>query len=98
MVAANAAVRTVGLPALDLWESVLKRHVVLNLIEDNERTYQIIKTGKNPTMRYLTRTHGVHVSWLHDLFTRKIFGVTYTRTESQCADVFTKTFGDVVKW
>ena len=71
---------------------------MLNLIEDNESTYQIIKTGKNPTMRHLTRTHGVHVSWLHDLWERKIFGVTYTRTEAQCADVFTKTFGDVVKW
>ena len=98
MVAANTGVRTVGIPSLDLWESVLKRHVVLNLIEDNESTYQIIKTGKNPTMRHLTRTHGVHVSWLHDLWERNIFGVTYTRTEAQCADVFTKTFGDVVKW
>lgn len=28
----------------------------------------------------------------------KVFGVTYTRTETQCADVFTNTFGDVVKW
>ena len=67
MVAANTAVRTVGIPSLDMWESVLKRHVVLNLIEDNESAYQIIKTGKNPTMRHLTRANGVHVSWFHDL-------------------------------
>ena len=98
MVAANTAVRTVGIPSLDLWESVLKRHVVLNLISGNESTYQIIKTGKNPTMRHLTRTHGVHVSWLHDLWEWMIFGVTYTRTEARCADVFTKTFGVVAKW
>ncbi len=58
MVAANTAVRTVGIPSLGVWESALKRHAVLNLIEDNESTYQIIKIRKNPTMRHLTRTHG----------------------------------------
>ena len=97
MVATNTAVRTVAIKSLDLWESVLKQLVVLNLIEDNESTNQTIKTGKNPAMRHLTRTHGVHVSWLHDLWKRNIFGVTNTRTEAQCADVFTKTFGDIVK-
>lgn len=71
---------------------------MLQLIEDNENTYHSFKTGKNPTMRHLTRTHGVHVSWLHDLITRNICGVAYTRTEAQCAHVFINTFGDVVKW
>ena len=81
-----------------LWEFASKRrHVVRNLIEDNESTSQIIKAGENPTMRHLTRTHGAHVSWLHDLWGRQISGVTYTRTDAQCADVFTNTFGDVVK-
>ena len=36
IVSAGHAVRTVGMPALDLWETVLKRSVQLTLIEDNE--------------------------------------------------------------
>jgi len=98
IVSANFAVRTIGLPALDLWETVFERSVALTLIEDNESTAAIIRTGRNPTMRHLSRTHGVNVSWLHDLYERKKFGVVYTRTEAQCADVFTKTFRELPKW
>ena len=43
IVSANHAVRTVGIPSLDLWEGILQRAVVLLLLEDNESTYQIIK-------------------------------------------------------
>ena len=74
-------------------EALLERHIVLQLIEDNESTFHMLKTGTNPTMRHLGRTHRVHVLWLHNLSTRKRFGVTYTRAEAKCADVFTKTFG-----
>ena len=98
IVSANHAVRTVGLPSLDLWEGVLHRSVVLLLLEDNESTFQIIKTGRNPTMRHITRTHGVNVSWLHDLYQKGAFQMMYTRTESQCADIFTKSFRDALKW
>ena len=49
-------------------------------------------------MRHITRTHGVNVSWLHDLYTKGTFEMMYTRTESQCADIFTKTFRDAHKW
>ena len=34
IVSANFAVRTIGLPALDLWETVFERSVALTLIED----------------------------------------------------------------
>ena len=68
MVSANSAIRLMGLPCLELWEVVLGRKVALDLIEDNESTVQILKTGKNPTMRHMSRTHGVNVMWLHDLY------------------------------
>ena len=45
IVASNTAVRTAGLPALDLWESVPTRHIVIQLVEDDESTYHIIKIG-----------------------------------------------------
>ena len=83
---------------MDLWETVLGRSVPLTLIEDNESTAAIIRTGRNPTMRHLLRTQGVSVAWLHDLYVKKAFGVVYSRTEAQCADVFTKTFRELPKW
>ena len=98
IVSANLAVRTIGLPALDLWETALRRSVQLTLIEDNESTAAIIRSGRNPTMRHLSRTQGVNVSWLHDLYSKKAFGVVYTRTEAQCADIFTKSFRELPKW
>ena len=88
IVSANLAVRTIGLPALDLWETALRRSVMLTLIEDNESTAAIILPGKSPTMRHLSRTHGVNVSWLHDLYAEQAFGVIFTRTEAQCADLW----------
>ena len=67
-------------------------------MEDNQSTIQIIKTGRNPTMRHMSRTHGVNVSWLHDLYDKKQFSIKYTRTDAQSADIFTKAFKDAEKW
>ena len=36
--------------------------------EDNQAMIRVIETGKNPTMRYLHRTHRVSVAWLHEVF------------------------------
>ena len=35
--------------------------------EDNQAMIRVVATGKNPTMRYLVRTHRVSVAWLHDV-------------------------------
>ena len=98
IVSANEAIRRVGIPALDIWEIALERTVPLTLIEDNESTVCIIKSGRNPTMRHLSRTQGINIGWLHDLYKKELFNVMYSRTEAQCADVFTKCFKDLPKW
>ena len=92
--AADVAARSIGLPQLDLWSSLAKS----SNLEDNESTYQIIKTGRNPTMRHISRTHGVNIQWPHDVYTKGDMNMIYTRTEAQCADIFIKNFRDVQKW
>ena len=92
IVAANPGVRTIGTPAIDLWEVLLGWLVAMNLMEDNESTFQIIKTGKNPTMRHISRTHGVNIQWLHDAYQRQLFGMKIAKTDEQVADIFTKHF------
>mgnify|MGYP001407813720 CR=1 FL=1 len=58
IVAADAAVRTVGIPALDLWETILGRVPEMKLLEDNQATDRIIQTGKFPTLRHVKRSMG----------------------------------------
>jgi hypothetical protein len=71
-VAADVAVRVEGLPALSLWEVIwfsagLKPGPErLKFREDNAAAIQILKTGRNPTIRHMGRTHKVCLRWLHD--------------------------------
>jgi len=51
IVAAAAAIRTVGLPALDLWDvifsSIAGRKATMKFFEDNTATIAIIRSGRN---------------------------------------------------
>ena len=47
IVAANAAVRLEGLPALQLWDVILERKVIATLLEDKQATMHFLKSGKN---------------------------------------------------
>ena len=59
---------------------------------------RICETGKNPTMRYLHRTHGVSVEWLHETFkSKKYLDLVYETTDRMCADIYTKAFTDNAK-
>ena len=68
------------------------------LLEDNQACLQIIKTGKNPTMRHITRTHGVNTRWLHGRAESKTILPVYCDTHEQAADIFTKAFSSVPTW
>ena len=70
----------------------------MTLMEDNESTFQIIKTGKNPTMRHISRTHGVNVQWLHDAYTKRLFNMKVTKADEQVADIFTKHMPENNNW
>ena len=48
-----------GIPGLVLWEEIKGQAVSLTVAEDNQAAVRIIISGKNPNMRYLSRTQGV---------------------------------------
>ena len=64
-----------------------------------------MKTGRNPTMRHIGRTHGNCIAWLSERF-RGIAGtdrtpdfkMTLCPTEYMSADIFTKFFTVKDKW
>ena len=69
--AADFALRLCGLLALDLWHKLLSHKPGLVFHDDNQAMIRVVETGRNPTMRYISRTHGVSVAWLHERFGTK---------------------------
>ena len=98
IVAADHAVRTTGLPGLQLWEALLGRPLQVMFMEDNEATIRIISTGKSQAMRHVGRTHRVDLAFLHEAKENKHIIVNPCPTDYMCADIFTKTFSNKQKW
>ncbi len=60
--------------------------------EDSQATIQMSVTGRNKQFRHAGRTHGVQLSWLHDIFQPPPdLALKYLETAGQCADIFTKS-------
>ena len=89
LVAADYGLRTDGLPALSLWRVLFLHQPPLLFHEDNPAMIRVATTGKNPTMRYLARTHRVSVAWLHEVCQMKEIRMVYEETRQMCADMFT---------
>ena len=98
IVAADLAVRSLGLPAKVLLEFVLNHEFRMVLLEDNQATIKIIKNGKSQTLRHLSRTHHINICWLAELVRDKELEVEYIITTLQAADMFTKAFTNLQKW
>ena len=62
LVAADVSLRTEGFPMLDLWKPFTKVEIPLLFHEDNESAISIIRSGLNPTMRHIDRTHGICIA------------------------------------
>ena len=98
LVAADQALRCVGLPALPLWELLLHKDVVIEFLEDNQAMIAVMKTGRSPTMRAINRTHRICISWMHETCSKDLFMLRYVKSDEQAADIFTKAYTDFRKW
>ena len=98
MVACDHAIRTCGLPAMVLWERLLPHKPNVYVHEDNMAMIQVMRHGRNPTMRHLGRAHRVSVSFLHEQFDDGDFVLCYEVSSRMAADIYTKAFTDPIKW
>jgi len=98
IVAADYAIRQEGLPALSLWDVLAPGHAPMVFQEDNEAMIKVCKSGKNPTMRGLLRTHGVSVAFLKETFDRGDVDLRYVQSSRQAADIYTKGFTNSDAW
>ncbi len=83
IVAADFALRTAGLPALQLWDTLFERPVCLVFHEDNQAMIRVCQTGRNPTMRHIGRTHRTSVAWMHEVFSAPNIKLVYEATHRQ---------------
>ena len=102
MVAGSRGLVRELIPALDMGDKVLPPGYDAIFHEDNQAMIRVIETGRNPTMRYLHRTHRISIATLHDIITGQVtdakINCEYTTSAEMAADVFTKGFTDKSKW
>ena len=98
IVAADVAMRAMGVPALKLLQRILKKSPNFVFYDDNKAMIGVVRSGRNPTMRHLERSHGVCISWMHEMFTRDYMYLAYEVTDRMAADIYTKAFNDGRKW
>ena len=53
---------------------------------------QVMKTGKNPTMRHLGMTHGVSIARNSQMYHENWNELVKEDTKSMAGDIFTKAF------
>ena len=97
LVALNHGLRTVAIPALDIW-NLLATGVKLVCHEDNEVAIRVCKTGRNQTMRHLGRVHGITIAWLNEQYLSGLFSLEYEPSATMAADIFTKGFTNPDTW
>ena len=59
---------------------------------------RVCQSGKNPTMRHLGSTHGIHVAWMHEHANGEHSEMLQCDTTKMCADIYTKGFNEPDKW
>ena len=63
----------------------------LYFFEDNEAATKMIIKGRSPTMRHVSRTHGVALDWLFDRINLDAkIQIKYVDTKNELADILTK--------
>ena len=87
-----------GLPAIALWQQLGGTDPNFVFYDDNQTMIGVIRTGKNPTMRHLERTHGISIGWMHSIFQEGYVSLAYEVTAKMAADIHTKSFKDSVSW
>jgi len=75
-----------GLPALQLWELLLGRSVVLRVLEDNQATILVVRKRYSPKLRHISRTHKINLSCLSEVFHED----SARKADDQAANIFTK--------
>ena len=98
IIAADFALRTMGIPVVDLWTVVAGKEPRIVFHDDNQAMIAVIRSGKNPPMRHIERSHGISITWMHEMFLLSYIILIYEITSKMVADIHTKAFRDPTAW
>ena len=98
IVAADSTLRNFGIPSIGLWQTLSGKAPEILFHDDNQGMIGVARTGKNPTMRHLERTHGISIVSLHEHFQQDHFVLLYEISHKMCADIHTKAFRTPLAW
>ena len=98
IIAADFALRTHAVPTISLWKTLVGSDPKVVFHDDNQGMIAVIRSGQNPTMRHLERTHGISIQWMHEVFQNDLIYLVYEITSKMCADIHTKAFKDHMTW
>ena len=98
IIAADFALRTMGVPVVDLWRIISGQEPKVIFHDDNQPMIAVIRSGKNPTMRHIERSHGISITWMHEMFLSSYIILIYEITSKMAADIHTKAFRDPMAW
>lgn len=98
IVAADTTLRTLGIPAISIWKVLTKRLPQFLFHDDNQGMIGVVRSGRNPTMRHLERTHGIPIASLHEHFQRNHYILVYEVSSKMAADIHTKGFKNPMSW
>ena len=59
---------------------------------------QRIRSGRNPSMQRLSRTHWVSIGWVHKRYLNNDFGFVHEAGAKIPPDIFTNMFSYKAKW
>ena len=87
------------LPAMDICKYILGPDFLTWFHEDNTALIRVIRTGHNPTLRHLGRTHGVDIASMREKFYKlDKLDILYEKSSLMAADIFTKAYTSAQKW
>ena len=66
----------------------------LQMFQDNDACCRICRSGKNPNMVHIGRTHRISIAWLHEQLQTNNVKMFRADSELMAADIFTKHFPD----
>ena len=64
------------------------------MFQDNDACCRICRSGKNPNMAHIGRTHRISIAWLYEQLQNHNVNMYRADSEFMAADIFTKTFPD----
>ena len=64
----------------------------LKMFQDNDACCRICRSGKNPNMQHIGRTHRISIAWLHEQLKESDIHMFRADSELMAADIFTKHF------